>query len=85
MPFARNHQDPEYKDRQHWFVKRQDGKPYETPWGGTSLDLTHPEVRTISSELIKTIHSWGFELLQDGRPLDRHGHRADLRERRLPR
>ena len=45
LPFARNHQDPEYKDRQHWFVKREDGKPYDTPWGGTSLDLTHPEVQ----------------------------------------
>ena len=32
MPFARNHQAPEYKDRQHWFVKREDGKPFETPW-----------------------------------------------------
>ena len=22
--------DPEYQDRQHWFVKRRNGKPYET-------------------------------------------------------
>ena len=45
LPFARNYQDPEYQDRQHWFVKREDGKPYDTPWGGTCLDLTHPEVQ----------------------------------------
>jgi hypothetical protein len=59
MPFARNHQDPEYKDRQHWFVKREDGKPYETPWGGTSLDISNPEVRSHLVALVKTIHSWG--------------------------
>ncbi|MGO9113342.1 MAG: glycoside hydrolase family 36 protein [Thermoguttaceae bacterium] len=60
MPFARNHQDPEYKDRQHWFVKRDNGKPYETSWGGTSLDLTEPEVKAHLAQLIKTIHSWGY-------------------------
>lgn len=60
MPFARNHQDPEYKDRQDWFVKRQDGKPYETAWGGTSLDLTNPDIKTHLAELVKTIRSWGI-------------------------
>ncbi len=60
MPFARNHQDPEYKDRQDWFVKRDNGKPYETDWGGTSLDLTHPEVKAHLTRLVKTIHSWGY-------------------------
>jgi hypothetical protein len=60
MPFARNHQDPEYKDRQHWFVKRDNGKPYETSWGGTSLDLTEPEVKAHLAKLVKTIHSWGY-------------------------
>ena len=59
MPFARNHQDSEYRDRQHWFVRRPDGRPYETEWGGTSLDLTHPEVRAHLVELIRTIRSWG--------------------------
>ena len=60
MPFARNHQDPEYKDRQDWFMKRQNGKPYETAWGGTSLDLTKPEVQEHLAKLIKTIHGWGY-------------------------
>lgn len=60
MPFARNHQDPEYKDRQHWFVKRDNGKPYETEWGGTSLDLTEPEVKAHLTQLVKTIHAWGY-------------------------
>ena len=61
MPFARNHQDPEYKDRQHWFVKRDNGKPYETEWGGTSFDLTHPGVKAHLAELVKTIHSWDYK------------------------
>jgi hypothetical protein len=61
LPFARNHQDPEYKDRQDWFVKRLDGKPYETVWGGTSLDLTHPEVQAHLVELAQTLKGWGYD------------------------
>jgi len=61
MPFARNHQDPEYAGRQNWFVKRTDGSPYETKWGGTSLDLTHPEVRAHLKQLVQTIHGWGYD------------------------
>jgi hypothetical protein len=61
MPFACNHQTPEYKDHQHWFMKYQDGKPYETPWGGTSLDMTNPEVKSHVAALVKTIHSWGYD------------------------
>jgi len=61
LPFARNFQDPEYKDRQHWFMKRSDGKPYDNYWGGTSLDLTHPEVRAHLVGLVRTIRSWGYD------------------------
>jgi hypothetical protein len=60
MPFARNHQDPEYKDRQSWFARRLDGTPYETKWGGTSLDLTNPQVQQHLTSLAKTLHGWGF-------------------------
>ena len=60
LPFARNHQDPEYQDRQHWFMKRPDGKPFETAWGGTSLDLTQPAVQAHLAALVKTIHGWGY-------------------------
>ncbi len=61
MPFARNHQDPEYKDRQDWFVRRKDGKPYETSWGGTTFDLTRPEVQEHLRSLVKTIRGWGYD------------------------
>ena len=60
LPFARNHQDPEYKDRRDWFVSREDGTPYETVWGGTSLDLTHPAVKAHLVELARTLRGWGF-------------------------
>lgn len=60
MPFARNHQDPEYADRRFWFASRENGQPYETPWGGTSLDLTVPEVRTQIREFSKKLMEWGF-------------------------
>ncbi len=59
LPFASDYQDPEFKDRRGWFVKRSDGKPFETDWGNTSLDLTEPEVRTYLAGLVKAIHSWG--------------------------
>lgn len=61
MPFARNHQDPEYKNHQDWFAHRENGKPYETVWGGTSLDLTNPEVQKHLTNLAKTIHDWGYD------------------------
>ena len=60
MPFARNHEDPEYKDKQNWFANRDNGKPYETRWGGTSLDLTNPEVLNHISNLSKTLKGWGY-------------------------
>lgn len=60
MPFARNHQDPEYKDRQDWFAYRTNGKPYETKWGGTSLDLTNPKVQNHIAYVSKTMQDWGY-------------------------
>lgn len=59
LPFASDYQDSEFKDHPNWFVKRTDGRPYETAWGNTSLDLTHPEVQSYLSEMVRTIHSWG--------------------------
>ncbi len=61
MPFSRNHQDPEYKDHQYWFAQRTNGKPFETTWGGTSLDLTNPEVQKHIADYASTLHNWGFD------------------------
>lgn len=60
MPFARNYQDPEYASRQDWFVKRLNGSPYDVKWGGTSLDLTRPDVRDHLETLVRKINGWGF-------------------------
>ena len=60
MPFARNHQDPEYKDRKDWFAYRTNGKPFETRWGGTSLDLTNPKVQNHVGQVAQTLQGWGF-------------------------
>ena len=59
LPFGRNFQDLEYKDRQDWFVKRTNGAPYDTKWGGTCLDLTHPDVQAQLAQLSKLYRSWG--------------------------
>jgi hypothetical protein len=60
LPFASDCQDPEFKDRQDWFAKRLDGKPYETPWGNTSFDLTRPDVQAYLAKMVRTIHGWGY-------------------------
>jgi hypothetical protein len=59
LPFASDWQDPEFTNRQNWFVRRRDGSMYETAWGNTCLDLTNPEVTNYLAGLVKTIHSWG--------------------------
>ncbi len=60
LPFAGDYQDPEFKDRQDWFVRRADGRPFETPWGNTSLDLTRPDVQAYLAGMVRAIHGWGF-------------------------
>ncbi|WP_422449135.1 Ig-like domain-containing protein, partial [Thermoanaerobacterium sp. DL9XJH110] len=65
MPFAGNHRDPYFAERQDWFVKNQDGTPYETSWGGTSLDMTNPEVRQHVADVVNRItNNWGFKYLK---------------------
>ena len=59
IPFGRNYQDPAWKDRQDWFTKGLDGKPFDTDWGGTCLDLTHPKVQEHLAELVKLYRDWG--------------------------
>jgi Melibiase len=60
LPFGGDYQDPEFKQRQDWFVKFPDGKPFETRWGGTSLDLTRPDVQAYLTKVVRRIHGWGF-------------------------
>src|SRR5262245_28086331 len=61
MPFAGDHQDPLFAQHQDWFVKRKDGSVWETSWGGTSLDMTHPDVRQFVRSMVHRIaNDWGY-------------------------
>ncbi len=61
MPFAGTFYDPFFKDHQDWFVKRPDGSPYETAWGGTCLDMTHPGARQyLATNVRRLAREWGY-------------------------
>ena len=61
MPFAGTYDDPYFAGRQDWFVKRADGTPYDTVWGGTSIDMTHPAARLALRKYIANfVNEWGF-------------------------
>lgn len=65
MPFAGTYNDPWFAQRQDWFVKRADGTPYDTPWGGTCLDLTHPEVQEYLRGIVRRLtREWGYRYLK---------------------
>lgn len=62
MPFAGDRQDPFFADKQGWFTNKKDGTPYHTPWGGTALDMTNPDVRNYSGFLAKRMaEEWGYK------------------------
>jgi hypothetical protein len=65
MPFAGTFDDPWFAERQDWFVHRADGKPFDVKWGGTSLDMTHPEARKYLRDMIRQItQEWGYRYLK---------------------
>ena len=65
MPFAGTWDDPWFKDHQDWFAKRADGKPFDTPWGGTCMDMTNPEARKYLHDYVHQIsHDWGYRFFK---------------------
>jgi len=61
MPFAGTYNDPWFADHTDWFAKREDGKPYDTVWGGTCLDMTNPAAREHVRSVVKKIAGdWGY-------------------------
>lgn len=65
MPFAGDHLDPLFKEHPEWFVKQSNGAPYETKWGGTCLDMTHPGARDYLQAVVRRIaHEWGYTYLK---------------------
>jgi hypothetical protein len=65
MPFAGTYYDPFFANHQDWFAKTADGKPFETTWGGTCLDMTQPAAREHLRKLVDTIaHQWGYKVFK---------------------
>ncbi len=65
MPFTGTYNDPWFADKQHWFAKRSDGKPFDTPWGGTCFDLTHPEAQDyLRLQIRKNVKEWNYKYLK---------------------
>jgi len=65
MPFAGTFDDPFFADKQDWFVHTADGKPYDTKWGGTCLDMTHPAARDRLRAIASRIaHEWGCRVFK---------------------
>jgi hypothetical protein len=65
MPFAGTFDDPWFADKQEWFVRRADGSPFDMPWGGTGLDLTHPGTRDYLRTLVARLtREWGYRYLK---------------------
>lgn len=61
MPFAGDHLDPSFKEHPEWFVKQANGEAYETKWGGTCLDMTHPGARDYLRGVVQRIAlDWGY-------------------------
>lgn len=65
MPFAGDHEDPLFKDHLDWFAKDAAGKPFETRWGGTCLDMTQPGAREHLRGVVQRIaHEWGYQFFK---------------------
>ena len=62
MPFAGTFGDPWFADKQDIFVKTADGKPYDTSWGGTCIDMTSPAGRKYMQDIVRRVaHDWGYK------------------------
>jgi alpha-L-fucosidase len=65
LPFGGTWNDPFFTPHQDWFVKKADGKPFDTAWGGTALDMTYPGARDfVKGEIKQAVHDWGYRYLK---------------------
>ena len=65
LPFGGTWNDPFFAPHQDWFVKKADGKPFDTAWGGTALDMTYPAARAfVQREIKQAVHDWGYRYLK---------------------
>ena len=60
MPFAGTFDDPYFADKQALFATK-DGKPFDTRWGGTCFDLTHPATQKYVYDIAHRLaREWGY-------------------------
>jgi hypothetical protein len=65
LPFGGSWNDPFFAPHQDWFVKKADGKPFDTAWGGTALDMTRPGARDfVEREIKQAVHDWSYHYLK---------------------
>lgn len=65
IPFGGTKDDPWFADKQNLFLKAADGKPIDTKWGGTCLDMTHwAAQKYVHDEVHTMVHDWGFGYLK---------------------
>jgi len=65
MPFAGTSYDPFFASHQDWFYQDNDGKPFETKWGGSCLDMSVPGARDYLKKLVYRIaHEWGYKVFK---------------------
>jgi Melibiase/Alpha galactosidase C-terminal beta sandwich domain len=65
LPFGGSYNDPFFEKHPDWFVKTAEGKPFDTAWGGTALDMTNPgAIEFVSGEISQAVHDWGYHYLK---------------------
>jgi hypothetical protein len=65
LPFGGSWNDTFFAPHQDWFVKKADGKPFDTAWGGTALDMTQSDARDfVKGEIKQAVHDWGYRYLK---------------------
>lgn len=65
LPFGGTWNDPFFAAHQDWFVKKLDGSPFDTAWGGTALDMTQDGAREfVKNEIKQAVHDWDYGYLK---------------------
>ncbi len=65
LPFGGSYNDAFFAKHQDWFVKTAEGKPFDTAWGGTALDMTQPgAIDFVRGEIAQSVSAWGYGYLK---------------------
>ncbi|MEI6534572.1 MAG: alpha-galactosidase [Verrucomicrobiaceae bacterium] len=66
IPFGWDPKSDVFNGHQDWFVHRKDGGGlYSVQWGGTCLDMTHPEARDLLRRTVtKICGTWGYKYIK---------------------